>query len=77
MPRQTKPDTANAATGMDPIFISVKDAARLLNVTPWTVYQRLDQGLMESRYEGKRRLVRYASVLAYADSLPTERPEAS
>lgn len=58
----------------DPIFISVKEAARLLNLTTWTVYKLLDEKAIESRYEGRRRLVRFASVHAYADSLP-EYPE--
>ena len=60
--------------GLDPIFVSVKDAAAMLGVSRWVVYQRLDAGLIESRYEGKLRLVSLASLRAYADSLPTVRP---
>ena len=59
-----------------PIFISAKEAARLLGVTPWTVYQLLNANKIVSQYEGKRRLVRLASVVEYADALPTERESA-
>lgn len=58
----------------DPIFVSVKEAARLLNLTTWTVYKLLDEKAIKSQYEGRRRLVRLESVRAYADSLP-EYPE--
>jgi hypothetical protein len=62
---------------VDPIFVSVKEAARLLNLNRESVYRRCDQLLIQSQYEGRRRLVRYDSVLSYADNLPFERPEAS
>lgn len=54
----------------DPIFISVKDAARLLNLTTWTIYKLLDEQAIASQYQGRRRLVRLESVRTYADSLP-------
>lgn len=53
-----------------PIFVSVKQAADMLNITPWSVYRLLDAGEIDSQYHGKRRLVRVASVQEYADSLP-------
>lgn len=56
-----------------PIFVSVKEAARMLSLTPWSVYQLLDAGEIESRYHGKRRLVVMTSLEAYAANLPTER----
>jgi excisionase family DNA binding protein len=61
----------------DPIFISVKEAARLLNLTPWYVYKLLDERAMESQYAGKRRLVRLESLHAYADALPESPEQAS
>lgn len=54
----------------DPIFISVKEAARLLNLTTWTIYKLLDEQAIASQYQGRRRLVRLESVRSYADSLP-------
>jgi excisionase family DNA binding protein len=59
----------------DPIFISVKEAARLLNLTTWTVYKLLDEKAIQSQYQGKRRLVRLESLRSFADSLP-EYPDA-
>lgn len=59
-----------------PIFVSVKQAAVLLNITPWSVYRLLDAGEIASQYHGKRRLVRLASVQEYADRLPSE-PESA
>ena len=67
---------SGTAAPLEPIFISVKEAARILGITPWQVYKRCDEKAIESRYEGRRRLVRLESVRAYADGLPTE-PQAS
>lgn len=57
--------------GLDPIFVSVKEAARILGITPWSVYKLLDQRAIVSQYHGKRRLVRVDSLREYADNLPT------
>jgi excisionase family DNA binding protein len=59
-----------------PIFISVKQAAQMLNLTTWSVYKLLDEKVIESQYHGRRRLVRVESVRAYADGLPRE-PESA
>lgn len=65
----------------EPIFISAKQAARMLGLSEWSVYQLLDttggdgEPLIASQYQGRRRLIRYASVVAFADSLPTTAPE--
>lgn len=59
---------------LEPIFVSVKEAARALNISPWSCYQLLDENKIASQYQGRRRLVRIDSLRAYADSLPTERP---
>lgn len=54
-----------------PIFVSVKEAARALSISPWSCYQLLDKGVIDSRYQGRRRLVVVESLRAYAGSLPT------
>lgn len=78
MPSQTPPSSTGATDSLEPIYISVKEAARLLNLTPWSVYNSiLDTGLVDSRYFGRRRMVVLASLREFAASLPTERPEAS
>lgn len=73
MTRQTPPNHSAESATLEPIFISVKEAARILSLTPWSVYQLCDAKEIESQYHGKRRLVRLASVRSYADGLPTER----
>lgn len=55
---------------LDPINVSVKEAARILGVSTWLLYQRLDQQAIASTYEGRKRLVNYASLKAYAAALP-------
>lgn len=57
--------------GIDPIFVSVKEAADALGLTPWSVYQLLDKQAIESQYHGRRRLVKVTSLREYADNLPT------
>lgn len=60
---------------IDPIFISVKQAAGVLGISPWSVYQLLDAQVIESRYHGKRRLVRVTSLQEYAEGLPSAKVE--
>ena len=61
-------------TDLDPIFISVKEAARILGLSTWSMYQKLDQQVIESRYDGRKRLVVVASLREYAAGLPTVAP---
>lgn len=60
----------SADAGIDPIFISVKQAAEALNVTPFSVYQILDTQKIKSQYFGRRRLVDVESLREYAKNLP-------
>lgn len=59
---------------LPPIFISVEQAAKMLGVSKWLTYQLLDEGAMEDRYIGRRRLVDVKSLYRYAAGLPTEGP---
>lgn len=59
----------------DPIFVSVNEAARILGLSPRAIYMKLDQQVIESRYEGRKRLVVFASLRDYAAGLPTSAPE--
>jgi hypothetical protein len=61
---------------VDPIFVSVKQAAHMLAVSPWTCYQLLEAQTIASQYQGRRRLVLLSSLREYAANLPTARPEA-
>jgi hypothetical protein len=55
---------------IDPIFISVKGAAEVLDTTPWSVYKLLDAGVIESQYMGTRRKVVVESLRQYAGQPP-------
>lgn len=63
-------------THLDPIYVSVKEAARILGLSTWSVYQKLDKQIIESRYDGRKRLVVVASLREYAASLPEVAPTA-
>lgn len=57
-------------TELEPIFVSVKKAAQMLDLVPWSVYKLCNEGKLESQYQGRRRCIRLESVRAYADGLP-------
>lgn len=61
----------------EPIFVTVKEAARLLGISPWTCYQLLKSGDIESRYLGRRRLIPLVALMKYAACLPTTREESA
>lgn len=72
------PDQPTGSTGaLEPIFVSIKDAAAMLSLTPWSVRQLLDAKVIESTYHGRRRLVVLTSVRDYANSLRAHSGEAS
>ena len=62
-----------------PRFTSVKNAAAYLGVSTWQMYELLndEDRPIESRYQGRKRLVDIESLRRYADNLPTERPESA
>lgn len=60
---------------LDPMYVSVKEAAKFLgDISTWQVYALLDGKKIESRYQGRRRLVVASSLRAYAESLPSDSP---
>lgn len=63
-----------AAQIPEALTVSVKTAGEMLGLSTWQVKKRCDAGLIESVFDGRSRLVRVASIHAYLDSLPTERP---
>ena len=42
----------------------------MLAISPWSAYQLLESGQIESRYMGRRRLVSVASIREFAKGLP-------
>lgn len=55
--------------------MSVKEVARTLSISPWSVYQLCEQKKLRSVYFGKRRLVDAESVKAFAGELPEEKAD--
>lgn len=56
---------------IDPILVSVKQAAKALDISPWLTYQLCDRGELESVYIGRSRKVVLASLRRYVANLPT------
>lgn len=60
---------------LDPMYCSVKEAAKFLgDISTWQVYALLDGKKIESRYQGRRRLVVVSSLREYAEALPSDSP---
>lgn len=60
---------------IQPIFVSLKQAGQMLGISTWSARKLCEDGLVESRYHGTRRLVSVASLAAFAETLPTKRPD--
>lgn len=60
----------------DELLISVKEAARRLSLTPWSVYRLADEKQIKSVYQGRRRYVVASSLAEYVEALPTQSPVA-
>lgn len=79
MPATTSnyPQPGTPVTAIAPIYVTAKDAAAILGggTSPWTIHRLCRLGAIESRFQGKRRMVSLSSLREYAESLPTERDE--
>jgi hypothetical protein len=49
------------------VLVSIRDAADMLGLTPWTIYFLCERGELASGLVGRRRMVSAQSVGAYAD----------
>lgn len=61
----------------DPLLVGVNDAAAMLGVSRWAIYQLIKGEQIESRWLGQRRLIVVESLRSYAAGLPAERPGAA
>lgn len=59
---------------LDPIYVTVKEAARILGLSTWSIYSKLDAQEIASRYDGRKRLVVLESLREYAAGLPAVAP---
>jgi hypothetical protein len=75
VPRSASTAADSSPPPAEAIFVSVKDAQKMLGLSRNQVYDLLWQGRIESRYFGRRRLVVLDSLRTFADNLPTERAE--
>ena len=66
--------TARYTANRTPISVSVDDAAQTLGLSLFETTELLDAQVIESHFNGRRRLVDFASLHAYYKGLPTERP---
>jgi|SRR5690242_15015901 len=57
-------------TGVNPIFVSVAEAARILDLSTKTIYRLVESGGLDGRRQGRRVSVSYTSIEAYAKRLP-------
>lgn len=53
-----------------PLYVSIIEAARFTSKSPWVVKNRLRKGIYAARKAGRRTPVEFASVKAFAESLP-------
>ena len=66
----TPPNTGGESSNEDPrILVSVKEAAEMLGLSAWEVYQMCGSGTLESGKHGKRRMVSLDSVRGYAAAI--------
>lgn len=59
----------------DKLLVTAKEAARMLSVSKWQVYELVSSGQLERRYIGTGRhyyRIPVASLRAYVDSLPID-----
>lgn len=81
MPATTSnhPQPGEPVGALGPIYVTAKDAATILGggTSPWTIHRLCRLGAIESRFQGKRRMVVLASLREYAESLPATREEAA
>lgn len=59
---------------IEPLGIDVNRAANMLGVGRTRIYELVNSGQLLCKYEGTKRLIDVASLRAYYQSLPTERP---
>ena len=52
---------------MEPLLVSIKEAARALNLGRTSVYELIKQNRLESRKMGRRRMVTTASIRRLVD----------
>jgi excisionase family DNA binding protein len=60
-----------------PLLCSVVEAGRLLSISRSRIYELMNEGALDSRKLGKRRLITTASIEVFANSLTSIQPQQS
>jgi excisionase family DNA binding protein len=55
---------------IEPMFVSVRDAAVVLALSAWTIRDMLKRGVLTAKKSGRRTLVTMESIRAHAEGLP-------
>jgi len=55
---------------LDPVFVSIDEAAAMTSESQWTVKQKLRAGIYRAKKSGRRTLILVASILEHASNLP-------
>jgi hypothetical protein len=57
-------------TFLEPVYVSIDDAAKFTGESPWTVKMELRAGILRARKAGRRTLVEVASLKERAAKMP-------
>jgi hypothetical protein len=69
---------APPAPAFEPLLVSVADASKILNQSPWSTYQDIANGVLDGRKAGRRTVITMESIKRKAAGLPKKdlpRPE--
>lgn len=53
---------------MDPIFVSIAEAGRMLGLGKTSLYELIGEGKLETKQIGRRRLVLVSSIRQFAEA---------
>lgn len=59
---------------MEPLLISLKDAAPIIGLSYYGFYELVEAGTIPTVYQGRRRYVTPQTLREYVDALPTSSP---
>ena len=76
MSKPTSPQT-DAVAAVEPVFLTVQQAALKLSLSTFSIYKMLDDGRLDGVYQGARRYVVAESVPKYVASLSSTPPAES
>lgn len=70
MAERAGPKIDSGLEGLEPIFLSINETARITSDSPWRVKELLRAGIYTAKKSGRRTLVSFASIRTRCESLP-------